>query len=273
MASCLNGCYAGNMDTDSEFLSQISDLSLGAQVLAFAVVAALRLQGEEQAIKIGNYGWKLGISKEDRRHVMRVINECYLYKREREWTSHGVKRSFRFWSEQEKVDYLSFANEVIDALRGLTPNVCFGYGSALAMARSDDLIPHDDDLDLIIAMPGGSISGAIPEVESYLTQRGFKLAGSYVSHRHVGCGKGQSIDIFIGIQEGDYFSSYPGPRRAIKMGDVFPPNNKDLYGCSCPVPNNLEAYLSSVYGPDWKEPDPNFSHNWDRKPYSDIMDS
>lgn len=262
-------------DSDDRFISRVSELDLGAQVLVFAVVAALKMGRDDHATRMGNYGWKLGISKDDRRKVMEIINECFLAERELEWTSHGFKRSFRFWSADEKADYLDFANTVVEVLRdNLTDKVCLGYGTALALARSNDLIPHDDDIDLIIAMPvkeHRSITAAIPAVERCLEQHGFSAVGSYVSHRHIRNPKGRSLDIFVGIEEDGFFSSYPGPRRKIRVADVFPTETVELYGRQCRAPRDLSAYLSKVYGPNWKEPDPNFSHDWDRKPFADLL--
>lgn len=262
-------------DSDDHFRSKVSQLDLNARVLAFAIGYALRAGRDDYAVEMGNHAWKLGVSKDDRRKVMDIINECFLAARELEWTSHGFKRSFRFWSEKEKAEYLDFANTVVGVLREkLTDKVCLGYGTALALARSNDLIPHDDDIDLIIAMPIAeyhSIAKAIPVVEQCLQQHGFSTVGSYVSHRHIRNPKGRSLDIFVGIEEGDFFSSFPGPRRTIRTTDLFPTGIVEIYGHQCRVPRDLDAYLSKVYGSTWKEPDPNFAHNWDRKPFADLL--
>lgn len=70
--------------------------------------------------------------------------------RKREWSSHGIKRTFRFWSEQEKQDYVGFSVDVVRCLQELNENASLGFGTVLGLVRDHDLIPHDDDADVIV---------------------------------------------------------------------------------------------------------------------------
>ncbi|WAX98152.1 hypothetical protein N7E70_028995 (plasmid) [Aminobacter sp. NyZ550] len=258
------------------FLEQVQLLDPATQVVAFAIAGALRCGLDPaKAYNLAIKGWQMGATQAGITALRPLINESFLKERELEWTAHGFMRSFRFWSRAEKAAYLEFANQVTATIADkLSPNVCLGYGAALAIARSNDLIPHDDDLDLIVAMPlaeYGSITAAVKAVEDTLSTAGYVCEGSYVSHRHVALPGGYCIDVFVGVEEDGLFTSYPGPRRVLKMDDVFPTGTKQLFGQDCAVPRDLERYISVVYGENWREPDPGFSHNWDREAFGDLI--
>lgn len=203
----------------------------------------------------------------------RAVNEGFLMGRQLEWTSHGPLRSFRFWSAREKTDYVRLATEVADELTGLTPHVCFGFGAALAAVRDHDLIPHDDDLDLIVAFEpheASSLPEALARVEEFLRPRGFTVSGDFFSHRHVGRAGAKKIDVFCGLFEGDRVSWYPGVRRGLAREAVFPVSHTDLLGVRCPLPADPETYLSTVYGTGWNSSDPGFKHSWRKRDWLDL---
>ena len=79
-----------------------------------------------------------------------VVNAELLPSRQLLWTIHGPTRSFRFCTPAEQTAYVQFAAEVAEALREVTPHVCFGFGAVLSVVRDRALIPDDDDLDIII---------------------------------------------------------------------------------------------------------------------------
>lgn len=204
------------------------------------------------------------------------VNELLLRARGLEWTGHGAQRSFRFWSEAEKVDYIETAAEVAEALADLTPNVCFGYGAALAAVRDGEPIPHDDDLDLIVGFDA-DLAGSIPEalalVKEHLGRRGFDVRGEFLSHRHVVKPGHRKLDVFVGLFEGDTIAWFPGTRGALHRNDMFPPSTGRMLGVECPLPNDPVVYLETVYGPTWQVPDPAFKHRWQPKPFADQMGS
>lgn len=217
---------------------------------------------------------RLALSPQDAARFRTEVNRHLLFPRERELTSHGVRRSFRFWTAQQRQDYLEFALEVIAALRELTPDVCFGFGSALAIIRDHEPIPHDDDLDVLIGFePGRAATHAEGRqlVRDCLTAHGFKVSGGMTAYQWVTRSTGGTrLDVFIGVFEGDDISWYPGKRAALTRDMMFPPTEREFLGRTCPVPARPETYLEQIYGPGWEVPDPGFAHRWDPGQYADI---
>ena len=116
-----------------------------------------------------------------RREFAALLNAELLPSRRLLWTVHGATRAFRFWSPRERRAYVQATVDVAEALTGLTPDVSFGFGSVLAVVRDRALIPHDDDLDLIVAFErqdAPSIAAGLELVETHLGARGFTVTGS-----------------------------------------------------------------------------------------------
>ena len=203
-----------------------------------------------------------------------LVNEQLLPSRQLMWTIHGPCRSFRFWSEDEQLTYVRFASEVVDVLRDLTPHVSLGFGSVLSVVRDRALIPHDDDLDLIIGFEpqeAATLADGLALVSTFLTERGYAVRGNWSAHRQVArTPKGKHLDIFVGLFEGDAISWYPGTRGALDRDTMYPTAVADLLGVPCRIPARPETYLERLYGPGWISPDPNFAHRWDRSAYADL---
>lgn len=212
-------------------------------------------------------------AKERQRQFMQAANAGLLRMRELEWTIHGPSRSFRWWTDAQKAAYLGEALEVVDALRGLTPSVCLGFGSVLAVVRDGALIPHDNDLDVIVGFESdeaGSIADGLLRVQEFMAPLGFEVAGTNYSHRQVRRPGNRTVDVFAGVFEGDTVAWFPGPRSGLTRAIMFPPVLRDLMEMPCPVPAQPELYLERVYGPGWRVPDTSYKHSSDRTPFADI---
>ena len=208
-----------------------------------------------------------------RRELMDILNTTVLPPRELWWTVHGPTRAFRYWSHEEQVRYIRSAAELVGVLTELTPNVSLGFGSVLSVVRDHALIPHDDDLDVIIGFEpheATTLQEGLARVADFLTERGFVVKGDFSAHRHVSRPGRKHVDVFVGLFEGDVVSWYPGPRGGLTRDIVFPTRAIPLLGVDCAVPAQPEAYLERLYGPGWKVPDPGFKHSWDRSAYADI---
>jgi hypothetical protein len=203
-----------------------------------------------------------------------LVNQRHLSRYELEWTSHGVRRSFRFWTPKQQQDYLKFTLDVITALRTITPNVCLGFGSVLSVVRDHVLMPHDDDLDVLIGFdPDQAATHAEGRqlVRDCLQASGYQVTGGMKSYQWIARPSGgPRLDVFIGVFEGERISWYPGKRGALTRAMMFPPGSSEFLGHQVPVPNRPEDYLEQIYGPGWTRPDPNFRHSWQPEQYADI---
>ena len=203
-----------------------------------------------------------------------VVNAHLLPSRERLWTIHGPTRSFRFWPPEEQSAYVRFSADVVEALREVTPHVSFGFGAVLSVVRDRALIPHDDDLDIIIGFEpheASSLAEGLEVVTTALQQRGFSVRGNFSAHRQIGRNhRGKHVDVFVGLFEGDTISWYPGTRGALDRETMYPTTTAPLLGVDCRIPARPEVYLERLYGEGWRTPDPHFAHRWDRSSYADL---
>ncbi|WP_333873159.1 discoidin domain-containing protein [Methylobacter sp.] len=190
-----------------------------------------------------------------------------------QWSGHGISRSFRYWTLDEKKDYLTQSMNLIDDLRILTPHICLGFGFVLAYVRDGDLIPHDDDIDIILTfnkVDCPSISMALDIVCEYLEKLGYTVSSKYFSHCWITKPGGNGVDVFVGLDEGGLTSWYPSSRNILEMSDIFPPLEVELFSVKCLIPRNPLKYLERKYGAEWRSPDKNFSHPWNELEYEDI---
>lgn len=192
-----------------------------------------------------------------------------------DWNHHGIRRTFRYWTPREKVKYIKTANHFIDRLADeVSPLVCLGFGSVLSLVRDQDLIPHDDDLDIILAFDREecpTIGEGFQRLVEFAAREGYKVREPFArSHRQLVKSGSKKVDVFVSLKEGDRVSWFPQKRGSLAVSDVFPPIRASMLGVECLVPRNPLKYLESVYGPNWRKPDPNFSHNWRTREYDDI---
>ncbi len=189
--------------------------------------------------------------------------------------AHGVKRTFRFWSETEKQAYLRKALDIVAVLQRLTPNACISGGAVLGHRREGKLLDHDDDLDIVVGVGMQQFGGLGPTLEAIaqaLTAEGFKVKGHFFAHLWIetDTATGQTLDVFVAILEDERASFYPSRRRALAASDLFPAAMQRLEGIDVPMPRSIDGYLNGVYGSSWHTPDPDFHHPWDRSEYADL---
>jgi len=212
------------------------------------------------------------VADEDKKKLMSAVSAALLHFRNLEWTNHGIEKTFRYWNRSEKETYLRQAQAIADELKRLTPFVALGFGAVLGLVRDRDFVPHDDDMDLIIAFEEPmKFAEAKDLVKAHLEKAGYVCHGQNLSHFGVNTGKGRAVDVFIGFVEDDRVSWFPSARRNLQLWDVFPAEKADLFGIELDVPCDAEAYLSATYGEDWRKPIVNFSHPWDARQYRDFM--
>ncbi len=190
------------------------------------------------------------------------------------YSGHGFKRTFKFWSEQEKQAYLSFAERIVVSLRDLSAHVTLAGGVVLGIHRDGALIDWDDDIDLFIAFEQHScpdLAHALDRVEKHLRARGFKVEGSFFSHRWIRQNGHQTLDVFVGLIEADgNVAFYPSRRRGLDRATMFPPAARAIHGVTLPFPADCEDYLRFSYGPNFRSPDRDFNDPWDMTEFADI---
>lgn len=235
-------------------------------------ILSLLLRGErkvaEDALK------KSRLPKKGKLKVAAELNG-YLQPFGLEWNIHGIRRTFRYWSASEKIAYLSFCNDVCRSLSEISKDVCVGFGSVLSLVRNRDLIPHDDDLDILISFPSAkvpTIKKALSLIERHFEKTEFEVRGDHLkTHRWVSQKGGKSVDVFVGLEEDGFVAWYPQRRGTLPYHEVFPPIVAPLLGVDMKIPKNPFTYLQAVYGENWHIPDSGWRHNWDISAYSDIM--
>ncbi len=202
-----------------------------------------------------------------------AITDRLLRDRGIEWTTHGPSRPFRLWAAEERKAYVAASAAIATELAGLTPNVSLGFGSVLAAVRDHALIPHDDDIDLIVGFEpdeAPTIEAALARLTDHLRARGLEVSGDFLVHRHVRRPGERRVDVFVGIFEGNRIAWYPGPREGLPREVVFPAAAAELLGVEVRIPREAERYLEHVYGPGWSVPDPNFNHRWNATAFADL---
>lgn len=199
----------------------------------------------------------------------------FLNRYQLEYNAHGLKKTFRFWHTDEKKTYLREVAELIDHLSSLSPGkIALGFGAVLGKYRENDLIAHDDDLDVILAFDHSkvpSIATALSLLDQHLHNTAWTVQGHFFSHLWVGLPCGYRADVFVGLIEGSgMLSFYPSARHSLEVQQVFPPIKTSLADVDLPFPAQPHPYLERTYGPDWQTPLIAFSHPWDRSQYVDI---
>lgn len=212
----------------------------------------------------------LRLPASERSAICFAANDTILAERKLEWTNHGVKRTFRYWSDEEKTKYLDFCRGLVGLLTDAGYPACIGYGGALAFVRDRALIPHDDDLDVIVLVKRSdypNMQAALGTVRAFLEGHGHRTGGDFASHFHVPGPR--TVDCFVGFEDEGKASWFPGPRNIFDVEDIFPPLECDFLGSRIAIPRNPFKYVAEVYGPEWMFPKPRWNHKWDKSDYAD----
>jgi hypothetical protein len=148
------------------------------------------------------------------------------------------------------------------------------YGTLLGAVREQDLIGHDNDVDL------GYVSRHTHPLdvirESFRLQRNLRERGYAVDRYSAAAFKVEVIEADGGVRGLDVFGGYFLDGRLYLMGEIgtpfeeewiFPLGTCTLAGRTLPAPARPEKLLEATYGPGWKVPDPAFHFATPRTTY------
>jgi len=201
--------------------------------------------------------------KSEAERLINLINNKYLFPAQKEMTAtHGVRRTFRFMSQEERKEMIIEMCVLMEKLKEISNYVCLGYGGVLGAVRDGRLIDHDDDLDVVIGfLP--EVAGSREKAQNLVVDfikgsLNFHAAPYSDSHVQV-FAKKWGVDIFIGMISDEVVYFRPVPRQGIPMNDIFPVSIIELEGIKCRAPANPKKYLEWYYGENWMVPDRYFS--------------
>jgi len=141
------------------------------------------------------------------------------------------------------------------------------FGTLLGAVRNGKLIGHDNDVDLIFFSRAHEPAGLIREslaLERFLQARGWVVDRPRASFIRVevpnaGLASGY-MDIFGAFHDGSrmYLDRFAWPE--IPVEAIVPVSTVTLEGLEMSAPGDPEQVLASIYGADFRVPDPSFKH-------------
>jgi hypothetical protein len=150
------------------------------------------------------------------------------------------------------------------ALAAAGHEVFLGYGALLGFVRDGALIPHDDDLDLVVLQAEGQPEG-VAAMAAILAAAGFETEAQTAFNLHVRrAGAPELIcDLFLARRDGGVAVFHPAREARVPLAAIRPLRPTRMFGQPITVPADVFAVLEAFYGPGWREPDPDFVHAWD----------
>ena len=150
------------------------------------------------------------------------------------------------------------------------------FGTLLGVVREKNIIEHDYDIDLAV-----NTDEEFRKLETVLLEKGYKKRREFVINNKIDVEtwmkNGVAIDLYV-IQEdekGNYFNTiwrFPGVKYKHNIPEAYRvmyhriPRIKsivstDFQGFHVYIPTNAEEIVASIYGDNWRTPDPSFEHH------------
>lgn len=131
------------------------------------------------------------------------------------------------------------------------------YGTLLGLVREARLLPHDTDIDIAV-LEGADVAA----IKAAMLQHGFWLSREEQSPRGASklkfmLGTEVLVDLFFVRVESPLWSDHNLLGRHSLVRGTHPPVEvvtRELAGMRLRVPRDTEAYLTHLYGADWRQP-------------------
>lgn len=161
--------------------------------------------------------------------------------------------------------------EVVDLFNLLGIRYCLSHGTILGVRRDGDTIPWDDDVDLAIF---ATDRPKLAEARTKLREIGFYVPDEGDPNKPVDPASNMPYYDFVAIKEGEKvecwifdkispFYVYDQKREGL----AIPEEHFDTFstiawrGVEFNAPNNVDGFLTKMYGPTWGTPDKNKKYN------------
>ena len=145
----------------------------------------------------------------------------------------------------------------MDELHNFNVQPFLNSGTLLGYFRDGKPIPHDDDFDLGILLPGKTLD------EVFHNWRGFRRTlseqftiidkGSFVA---IKLSNGVQVDLFAAWTTNNDLYVHPYCWADVKFDSLAPLKTLSVRGREFSIPADPDAILSVNYGPNWRVPDP-----------------
>lgn len=174
---------------------------------------------------------------------------------------------FASYSIEERRSLLQATAGLLADIKASCKIECFlSYGALLGAVRTGSLIDHDFDIDVVFmssAPDATVILDTSRRLVSYLADLGFDLDlesnGQIRAHWNTAAATCKA-EFFVGWTEDENFYQYFAIQKAPIARDILPLSEISVEGIKLPCPRNPETSLRSIYGPNWRVPDPNFRY-------------
>jgi len=190
--------------------------------------------------------------------LMAGVNRHWLARRQLEFTPHGLQRTFRFWSQQEKQRAMAITTEVLKSWQEAGIPCFHTFGTLLGLVREGDLLAHDDDIDAVAVVPVAADETpeqAVAALEQQLQALGHRTAGAYRFHRHVEH-RGFWFDLFVATARGEVVTFWGTKIWSTTLDRLLPLQTTELGGLPCVLPRHAEHVVEGIYGCGWRTPRP-----------------
>lgn len=163
------------------------------------------------------------------------------------------------------------AKEVTDLFNQLGIRHCLSHGTILGVRRDGDTIPWDDDVDIAIF---STDRPKMAEARTKLREKGFYVPDEGDPNKPVNPASNMPYYDFVAIKDGEKVECWTfdkigkfyvyDPKRE---GLAIPEEHFDTFsriawrGFEFFAPNDVDGFLTKMYGPTWNTPDKDKKYN------------